>query len=126
MPIRTFAEACKNLKLNPMKILPDVKSYPKKHHKALIAKAKLIIIIEALNEGWEPDWNNYQEYKYFPWFFMDEPGFRFHVSYDWYPISNHGGGTRLCFKTRELSDYAGKKFISLYKDFMVVDRRNKK
>ena len=33
-----------------------------------IARRKLETITEALNEGWRPDWNNTNEYKYFPWF----------------------------------------------------------
>lgn len=33
-----------------------------------IAYLKLRIIAAALNEGWEPDWADTDEYKYYPWF----------------------------------------------------------
>lgn len=29
-----------------------------------------IIIVKALNEGWVGDWNNSNEYKYYPWFYL--------------------------------------------------------
>jgi hypothetical protein len=79
----------------------------------------LKLLAKALNQGWTPDWNNSNEYKYFPWFEMGGPsGFRFDGSDYWDACS--GVGSRLCYKTRELSDYAGKQFIDLYKQFMTI------
>jgi hypothetical protein len=38
----------------------------------------LKLLAKALNQGWTPDWNNHNEYKYYPWFEMGgSPGFRF-------------------------------------------------
>jgi len=118
--IRSFPEACKKLKLNPAKVLPRINGIPKRHQKAVIAQAKLIIIAEALNDGWKPNWTNSSEWKYYPWFWMDAPGFRFYVSYCASTNAYAGTGSRLCFKTKELSDYAGKKFITLWRDLMVL------
>ena len=67
--IKTFEGACKALGIE--NTLPDVSAMPEKHQKALIAHYKLVIIVEALNEGWIPDWNNWDEYKYYPWFSVD-------------------------------------------------------
>jgi hypothetical protein len=122
--IKTFEGACKVLGHDPVKVLPKVTGFPKAHQKALIASAKLIIINEALNfvdngkKKWVPDWNNTSEGKYYPWFWMDKPGFRLYVcSYD---ISLTFVGARLVYRTRALAEYAAKQFGSLYKDLMVL------
>ena len=121
--IASFEEACAARDLDPNKIIPDMSVYPPRHHAAMIAHAKMIIITEALNDGWEPDWNNDDEYKYYPWFYMDKPGFRFGAAgYDCTSTFTTGG-SRLCFRTRALAEYAGKTFIELYRDMMVIPKK---
>lgn len=118
MPIKTFEQACKKLKLDAANVLPDVSKMPEHLQKSLLATAMLFIIAGALNDGWKPNWNDDDERKWAPWFWMDAPGFRFYVSdYD-FTFSDSTGGSRLCYKTRELSDYAGKTFLQLYQDMM--------
>jgi len=79
----------------------------------------LKLLAVSLNEGWTPNWSNYNEYKYYPWFELDgSSGFRY-GGYD----RRHSGsavGSRLCFKSRELAEYAGKQFIEVYKQFMLI------
>ncbi|MCH7678507.1 response regulator, partial [candidate division KSB1 bacterium] len=101
--IKTFEDACKVLKIKPD--LPDVSAMPKKHQKALIAHYKLVIIAEALNEGWEPDWSDYNEYKHYPWFEYSKAGsgFSFVSSY-WTDTFTRTSGSRLCFKTKALAE----------------------
>lgn len=122
--IKTFEGACKVLGHDPKKVLPKVTGFPKHHQKALIATAKLIIINEALNfvdngkKKWVPDWNNTSEGKYYPWFWLDKPGFRLDgVDFD---RSVTGVGARLVYRTRALAEYAAKQFAPLYKDLMVL------
>jgi|SRR5579862_4222450 len=128
MPIKTFEEACEKLKLDPETILPDVSRFPMKHQKAIIANAKMYIIAEALNEGWEPNWNDSDEYKYFPWFDMEEDkknnpsGFRFYGTFCVFTDTRTSGGSRLCFKTGKLSDYCGTQFVELWRDMMVLPK----
>lgn len=84
------------------------------------AMAKLSIIAKALNEGWEPDWTNEDEYKYYPYFNNYKPGFGF-SAYDtdaWNTVTLCG--SRLCFKTRELAIYAGKQFLKEYNQFLTT------
>lgn len=122
--ITTFEEACQKLGL-PIdeSILPDLSVFSEKHRAALIASAKLIIIAEALNDGWEPNWDDYNEYKYFPWFYMDSPGFRFYdVGCAWADTCSDGG-SRLCFRTRKLAEYAGQTFLELYREMMVIPKK---
>ena len=120
--IKTFEDACKALKLDPEKVIPDFSMFPEKHQKAMIAHAKLIIIAQALNGDWKPDWKNWEQWKYTPWFDMENSssgsGFSYLDCADW-----HAGscvGSRLCFKSRDLAEYAGKQFLDLYRDYFVI------
>lgn len=77
------------------------------------------LIAKCLNEGWYPDWDNSSERKWRPWFYMDNPGgFRFFGSYYVNVCTNVG--SRLCFKSEELSDYAAKQFIHIYNKFFTA------
>ena len=121
--IKTFEDACKALKLDSKKVLPDFSMFPEKHQKAMIAHAKLVIIAQALNGDWEPNWYDYNEFKYYPWFEMYESssgsGFSFYDFGVWDSASYVG--SRLCFKSRELAEYAGTQFEALYKDYFVIE-----
>jgi len=80
----------------------------------------LVRLAKVLNEGWEPDWSNSNEYKYYPWFEMKgSSGFRFLGNDSWGTFSLVG--SRLCFKSRELAEYAGKQFEDVYRKFMVIN-----
>lgn len=95
---------------------------------AINAFAKITRIVRVLNEGWQPDWNNGNELKYYPWFDMetyDEQvgsgvGFSYyHCDCD---LSTSHVGARLVFKTRGLAEYAGETFLSIYREFMVFEK----
>lgn len=122
--VTSFEDACVKLGLpTDESILPDMSAFPEKHRVALTASAKLIIIAEALNDGWEPNWDNDNEYKYFPWFYMDSPGFRFYAADFVWAGTFSFGGSRLCFRTRKLAEYAGQTFLELYRDMMVIPKK---
>jgi len=115
--IKSFEDACKKLGIKTK--LPDVSMMPADQQKAIIAHYKLVIIAQALNDGWKPDWSNYDEWKYYPWFDMSAAsGFAFDDYVHWDSTSTVG--SRLCFKTRELAKYAGTQFLSLYKEYFVI------
>lgn len=83
-----------------------------------IAFRKLKVIVRALNGDWVPNWNDGSQRKWFPWFYLNEPGFRFDGSHGDWTSARATGGSRLCFASQELSDYAAKQFLPLYKDLM--------
>jgi len=80
-----------------------------------IARRKLEIVIEALNEGWKPDWNNHLEKKWYPYFYGLHANLS--CSYSLYSPSRSDAyvGCRLYCKSEEIADYVGQKFIYLYK-----------
>lgn len=84
-----------------------------------IAYKKIKIIAKALNNGWTPDWDNSNEYKYYPYFDM-RSGVGFSNSIYDYWHSRTYVGSRLCFKSSDLATYAGKQFESIYKDFLTL------
>lgn len=113
--------------------------------KDVLAYHKLRIIVAALNEGWNPEFTEY-EYRYYPYYFfytkqeydnlsdIEKEKSCAAISED----SNVGGNdglifaysditssylvacdtARIAFKNRELAEYAGQQFIDIYKDFV--------
>lgn len=118
MKIKSFQEACKVTGHNAKTVLPDLTAIPAEFHKSIIALIKLQIIVKATNGEWTADWNNYSQPKYYPWFWMDKPGFRFSDTCYGRAVTCSTGGSRLCFGTREDCNYTVKKFLLLYKDLM--------
>lgn len=112
--------------------------------KDIVAYIKLRIIVAALNEGWQPTFSD-DEYRYYPWFVfytkeeldaMDEEersrvlgrsysgagasaGVACSYTSNASSFSNTNYGGRLCFKNRELAEYAGQQFLAIYADFHI-------
>lgn len=91
-----------------------------KHIKALIAYNRLCTIAQAWNkaDGFEPDFSNTSQYKYFPWFeySRDAAGFVFANTAYTASYAHASFGSRLCFMTRERAEQFGKQFIDLWND----------
>lgn len=118
--IKTFEDACKILSLNPDNVIPDFTFFPEADKQAMIDHAKLIIIAKAINGDWIPDWKDWNQYKYYPWFEMGSSSgvdFSFDDCDHWCTTSIVG--SRLCFETREQAKYVGTQFEELYKSYFV-------
>jgi len=113
--ITSFESACEFLGLEP--VLPQVELLPEKDRKSILAYYKLTIIIRALNEGWEPDWSDWNQYKYYNWFYVDSSA-AFRFDYTFYTNASTDVSSRLCFKTRDIAAYAGTQFIDIYNDYL--------
>ena len=89
-----------------------------KHIKALIALNELFTIAEAWNkeDGFFPDFSDWKQIKWFPWFLYDKDIARF-VCANTDGTSTSAGayfGYRLCFKTSARAAQFGKLFVDLY------------
>ena len=90
------------------------------HIEALIALNELFTIAQAWNkeDGFVPDFSDWNQDKWFPWFKYDKDaaGFVFaDTSYS--PTYAHATvGSRLCFKSSARAAQFGKQFIDLWND----------
>lgn len=113
--IKTFEDACKVLNIDST--LPDFSRTPRLQ-KSLEAQYQLAVIAQALNGDWQPDWKDDDEQKFQLYWDMSDGGFSLcYVNYDFqYTIVP----SCLCFKSREIAEYAAETFYELYKSYMVV------
>lgn len=120
--VKTYADACAVLGIK--ETLPDVGGLRPKDRPSVTAYYKLIVIAQALNEGWEPDWTNEDQEKWFPWFYFDREknktaGFAYAYTDYAPPRTDAGLGSRLCFKTEALCAYAARQFEPLYEAWLL-------
>lgn len=89
--------------------------------KSSLAYLKLRIIAEALNEGWQPNWNDPNEYKYYPVFeyVNKHAGISYTTTNGTTSAVIAHVGSRLCYKTRELATYAGRQFKDIYNELLL-------
>ncbi len=114
----------------------------------VVAYLKLRIITAALNEGWEPQFTQ-DEDRWFPWHVLWTEEELASKSDEWKrercltTMQYHRGecaglasassnyspsytiayiGSRLCFKSDTLAEYAGKQFIDLWMDFYLISK----
>ncbi len=118
--VKTFEDACKALGLDP-KQLPVVDHLPEKDRRSIIAYYKLTVIIRALNEGWEPDWTNWDEWKYYNWFYINSAGFAYANSSYAATYTDTAVGSPLCFKNETLARYAREQFPDLYIEYLFIE-----
>ena len=116
--IKTFEDACKTIGVDPQS-LTDVSPASEEFHKPIIAYNKLLIIYKAINNGWKPDWNNLQQYKYYPWFEVLSSGLGFSYSDYICAYACTTVGSRLCTDTSEKAVYIAKQFEALYQDYFL-------
>lgn len=89
-----------------------------KHLKALIALNELFTIAEAWNkaDGFVPDFSDWNQAKYYPWFKYDKDaaGFMYAHTYNTPTYADVYLGAWLCFMTSERAEQFGKQFADLY------------
>lgn len=130
--VKSYEDACEELGIPVVTDWGDMKIDE-------IAYAKLKTIVWALNEGWVPDWEDSDQYKYWVWFNMSDLN-------QWYSrvvarscsYSDTGGGvavaycnsasavthsnygSRLALKSRDLAIYCGNTFASLWAEYLLI------
>lgn len=116
--VKTYEDACRELSMNPLDENKLMKLGLTKHD---IAYQKLVTIAKSLNEGWVPDVCDNSVYRWYPWFVTNgsPSSFAFRGSSYVSACAYAGCGSRLCFKNKELSEYCGKQFIELWKQFIL-------
>jgi len=111
--VKNFKDILKLSGKTLKEILPYQKPIAENQVK-LNALAKIQLIEEVLNQGWKPTWNNFNEYKYYPYFELQKVGFAFDGSA--YGFQYYDGAVA-CYQNKKISDFVGKTFISEYREF---------
>lgn len=121
--VKSYEDACKVLGVEPIN---EQNAKAQGFRPDEIARRKLETIAAALNEGWLPDWNNTDEYKYYPYFYIQEnakgkgsAGLSFATTYHAAASSSATIGSRLCFYASRLAKYAGDQFADLYEQILI-------
>lgn len=112
--INTLEEAFESQGLSTT--MPELTDIPEKYRDAVLAAYQLMVINDAVNENIDPNWQDSNEYKYEPYFWMKD-GF----SCSAYDYNDHGSfvGSRLCYRSNSKAIHASKTFTDVYKRFMV-------
>lgn len=114
--IASYEDACRVLNIQP--INEEVFNiFPKEDQRSMLAYHKLTVITRALNNGWKPNWDDQNEWKYYPLFRYVNAGLS--VAYTSYAATTTYAnlGSRLCFPTSALAKYAAEHFADLYRDY---------
>ena len=115
--IKTFEDACKAIRVTTA--LPTLANGCQELLKTTIAGYKLMVIFQAINAGWTPDWGNSDQAKWFPWFWVLPSGSGFSYSHSAYYYGNTIVGSRLCTDTSEKCNYIAVQFEAEYKEFFL-------
>lgn len=113
--IKTYEDACRALGEAPLNKLSCFISALTQDE---IFYRRLKTITKALNEDWTPDWSDGDQKKWVP-YFNTSSGFAFDDADYRYSAPPAGYGSRLCFKSEELAEYAGRQFTDLYRGFIL-------
>lgn len=144
--IETLEDAMYKLGLDDprVQVYRNNKYLQEKSEKDVLAYLKLRIITAAINDGWEPKYAE-GETRWYPWFYFytDEAlkkmsdkdrkcllgGENIKVfskgvltcAYEGYAssASGTGDGINLVYESKEKADYAGRKFIDIYADYLL-------
>lgn len=74
--IASYEDACRVLNIQP--INEEVFNiFPKEDQRSMLAYHKLTVITRALNNGWKPNWDDQNEWKYYPLFRYVNAGLSF-------------------------------------------------
>lgn len=121
--VKTYEDACKVLGVEPIN---EQNAKAQGFRSDEIARRKLETIAAALNEGWKPDWNNTDQYKYYPYFYIQENAKGKGSAGLSYAFTNYAAaltfatvGSRLCFYASRLARYASNQFTDLYEQILI-------
>jgi hypothetical protein len=121
--VKTYEDACKVLGVEPIN---EQNAKAQGFRSDEIARRKLETIAAALNEGWKPDWNNTDQYKYYPYFYIQEnakgkgsAGLSYAYTHNAAAHTFAYIGSRLCFYASRLARYASNQFTDLYEQILI-------
>lgn len=112
--IKTFGDVCNFLGIDQAEFEEENSHLPED----VYAYMQLRLISKALNGGDHMNYDDVEEYKYYPWF--NSVGSSSGLSYGGYRYDRTVSdvGSRLVYKSREIAEYAGRTFIDIYNKYI--------
>jgi hypothetical protein len=74
---------------------------------------KECMVVAFYNRDWKPNWDDSNECKYYPWFYL---GKDFRLCTSFYDFSRSGVSSRLCFRRKEDCEEAVERFFEVYRE----------
>lgn len=113
-----FEEAC--LSLGITNSVPEVSLLPERDQKAITAFYMLSVIIQWVNEGWQANFKDYTQRKWYPYFYLDNSGLSAANAYNVVSDAGTDVGARLAFKSKSSAIEWAKKLLPLYEDYLLI------
>lgn len=117
--IKTYEDVCRALSICPIKSLPFQGCTLTDDQNAVNCFFKVMNICTVLREGWNPDWSNHNQCKYYVWLGDYKAGSGFSISNCVGSPAAAGVGSRLCYPSSELALYAASQFNKEYQDYLL-------
>lgn len=108
----SYSNICKKLKTKVLTI-KDFSFLPKDQREKALNYHRIKNIELYFNDNWKPNYQNSNEYKYFPWFNLNASDGLVGFGDSYYHVVNSGGVVAV-FKSKEISDHVGKTFWNFY------------
>lgn len=120
-------EACEQAVQLATGLLPIVDHLPERFRKPLTGAMQAMVVTEAFNEGWVPDYTDYSQDKYFVCPRIEAnaehpSGFGFSSSYCGHRGTYSLCGSRHAFKSAEDAMCALEQFPEIFKDYILFQR----
>lgn len=118
--ITTVEKAFEKCGYDP-KAMPDLSGLPEQIRNALLSAYLLMVVFEAINDGWQPDFTDSSQVRYFPWLGVSRSGLGFsHSSCDYvYDHTNAHVGSRLCTDSSAKALFILDQFQDLWKTWLL-------
>lgn len=113
-----FEEAC--LSLGITNSVPEVSLLPERDQKAITAFYMLSVIIQWVNEGWQANFKDYTQRKWYPYFYLDNSGLSASNAAYVFSYADTNFGARLAFKSKSSAIEWAKKLLPLYEDYLLI------
>jgi len=113
--IKDYSDIIDELKIKELTI-NDFGFLPENQRIKLFALHKIQNIVDVINEGWVPNFNDSTERKYYPYFIKKNGVWSFSSSDCRDGVYSHGQVG--LYQTKEKSNFVGKKFLDIYSDYL--------
>ena len=119
--IKSYSDGCKRTNL-PELTEDDFAAVPEPLRRYMHNIYILIVLFQAINDGWVPDFSNQNEVRYYPWPWLSSSGFDFSASYCNFAGTNATCGSRLCTNKPEKAIYMLEQFPQYEKEFLLLNK----